>query len=115
MGHYASAMLQLTSIPVVVENGPLVTFLRSKMTGGRFAMGVIIRRYRYSRAQAKLETLLPNILYGGVKGKHITFDAQTYNKAASCKTEEAKSKNLEMIAELIAFKFLKNHNGYCEL
>ena len=31
--------------PLVVENEPLVTFLRRKMTGGRFSMGVVIRRY----------------------------------------------------------------------
>ena len=31
--------------PLVVENGPPVTFLRRKMTGGRFLMGVVIRRY----------------------------------------------------------------------
>ena len=31
--------------PLVVENEPPVTFLRRKMTGGRFSMGVVIRRY----------------------------------------------------------------------
>ena len=31
--------------PLVVENDPPVTFLRRKMTGGRFSMGVVIRRY----------------------------------------------------------------------
>ena len=31
--------------PLVIENGPSVTFLRRKMTGGRFSMGVVIRRY----------------------------------------------------------------------
>ena len=31
--------------PLVVENEPPVTFLRRKMTGGRFPMGVVIRRY----------------------------------------------------------------------
>ena len=31
--------------PLVVENEPPVTFLRRKMTGGRFSMGVFIRRY----------------------------------------------------------------------
>ena len=31
--------------PFVVENGPPVTFLRTKMTGGRFSIGVVIRRY----------------------------------------------------------------------
>ena len=31
--------------PLVVENRPPVTFLRRKMTGGRFSMGVVIRRY----------------------------------------------------------------------
>ena len=31
--------------PLVVENKPPVTFLRRKMTGGRFSMGVVIRRY----------------------------------------------------------------------
>ena len=31
--------------PLVVENGPPVTFLRRKMTGGRFSMGVVIRNY----------------------------------------------------------------------
>ena len=31
--------------PLVVENVPPVTFLRRKMTGGRFSMGVVIRRY----------------------------------------------------------------------
>ena len=30
---------------LVVENEPPVTFLRRKMTGGRFSMGVVIRRY----------------------------------------------------------------------
>ena len=31
--------------PLVVENEPPVTFLRRKMTGGRFSMGGVIRRY----------------------------------------------------------------------
>ena len=31
--------------PLVVENEPPVTFLRRKMTGGRFSTGVVIRRY----------------------------------------------------------------------
>ena len=31
--------------PLVVKNEPPVTFLRRKMTGGRFSMGVVIRRY----------------------------------------------------------------------
>ena len=31
--------------PLVVENEPPVTLLRRKMTGGRFSMGVVIRRY----------------------------------------------------------------------
>ena len=31
--------------PLVVENEPPVTFLRRKMTGGRFSKGVVIRRY----------------------------------------------------------------------
>ena len=31
--------------PLVVENEPPVTFLRRKMTGGRFSMEVVIRRY----------------------------------------------------------------------
>ena len=31
--------------PLVVENGPPVTIIRRKMTGGRFSMGVVIRRY----------------------------------------------------------------------
>ena len=31
--------------PLIVENGPPVTFLRRKMTGGPFSMGVVIRRY----------------------------------------------------------------------
>ena len=31
--------------PLVVENEPPVTSLRRKMTGGRFSMGVVIRRY----------------------------------------------------------------------
>ena len=31
--------------PLVVENEPPVTYLRRKMTGGRFSMGVVIRRY----------------------------------------------------------------------
>ena len=31
--------------PLVVEIEPPVTFLRRKMTGGRFSMGVVIRRF----------------------------------------------------------------------
>ena len=37
--------LQTKMTPLVVENEPPVTFLRRKMTGGRFSMGVVIRRY----------------------------------------------------------------------
>ena len=37
--------LQTKKTPLVVENEPPVTFLRRKMTGGRFSMGVVIRRY----------------------------------------------------------------------
>ena len=37
--------LQTKNDPLVVENEPPVTFLRRKMTGGRFSMGVVIRRY----------------------------------------------------------------------
>ena len=35
--------------PLVVENEPPVTFLRRKMTGGRFPMGVVICRYTCNR------------------------------------------------------------------
>ena len=35
--------------PLVVENDPPVTFLRRKMTGGRFSLGVVIRRYTGTR------------------------------------------------------------------
>ena len=35
----------LQGSPLVVENEPPVTFLRRKMTGGRFSIGVVIRRY----------------------------------------------------------------------
>ena len=37
--------------PLVVENEPPVTFLRRKMTGGRFSMGVVIRRYTGANPQ----------------------------------------------------------------
>ena len=39
--------------PLVVENEPPVTFLRRKMTGGRFSMGVVIRRYTCFTPQTK--------------------------------------------------------------
>ena len=41
--------LQTKMTPLVVENEPPVTFLRRKMTGGRFSMGVVIRRYTGQR------------------------------------------------------------------
>ena len=39
--------------PLVVENEPPVTFLRRKMTGARFSMGVVIRRYTASGLYTK--------------------------------------------------------------
>ena len=44
--------------PLVVENEPPDTFLRRKMTGGRFSMGVVIRRYTGPKALVHAEMSL---------------------------------------------------------
>ena len=48
--------------PLVVENKPPVTFLRRKMTGGRFSMGVVIRRYTGMAATSSSEVYITDML-----------------------------------------------------
>ena len=58
--------------PLVVENEPPVTFLRRKMTGGRFSMGVVIRRYTgsYATATVSLKNGCQNFSYVHSGRKH---------------------------------------------
>ena len=64
--------------PLVVENEPPVTFLRRKITGGRFSMGVVIRRYT--------GCLLLHISSGGQKLISHQYLKSNYFLSGSVKT-----------------------------
>ena len=74
--------------PLVVENEPPVTFLRRKMTGGRFSMGVVIRRYTGTLQPIRPSvcwSVSPSLRLSQILWQNVSFWLEVSNGKVVCK------------------------------